>query len=90
MSYAFNGLGGTTDDGRRFVGFLADDCCAVMPELAVGERKVKLYADDTEDTSVQGLNLSPVTFALINAIKELADRIEEARGEPAGTGAALT
>ena len=86
VSYAFNGLGGTTDDGRRFVGFLADDCCAVMPELAVGERKVKLYADDTEDTSVQGLNLSPVTFALINAIKELADRIEELEGsrpEPA-------
>ena len=48
-----------------------------MPELARGERKVKLHADDTEDTLVQGLNLSPVTFALVNAVKELAARVEE-------------
>lgn len=81
VSYAFNGLGGTADDGRRFVGFLADECCQIMPELAAGERKVKLYADDTEDTPVQGLNVSPVTFALINAIKELAERVEALEAE---------
>lgn len=76
VSYAFNGLGGTTDDGRRYVGFLADDCCQVMPELAVGERKVKLYADDADDTPVRGLNVSPVIFALVNAVKELAERLD--------------
>jgi hypothetical protein len=84
VSYAFNGLGGTTDDGRRFVGFLANDCIQIMPELAVGERRVKLYADDAEDTPVQGLNLSPVTFALVNAIKELAERIEALEDDRVG------
>ena len=47
-----------------------------MPELAVGERKVKLYADDAEDTPVRGLNVSPVIFALVNAVKELAERLD--------------
>jgi hypothetical protein len=74
VSYAFNGLYGTTDDGRRYVGFLADDCREVMPELVV---PMKLHAEDAEDTAMQGINVSPVTFALVNAVKELAERIEE-------------
>jgi hypothetical protein len=74
--YKFNGKGGTMDDGKDHIGLIAQDVKKVMPELVVS-RNVKLNPEDTEETEVLGLDLRPLNFMVINAIKELNKRVEK-------------
>jgi hypothetical protein len=74
ITYQFNGLGGTRDDGRIHHGLLADDVAAVMPEC-VGTMPLTLHADDAAPTDVRTLDVSNITYALVNAVKELAARL---------------
>lgn len=71
ISFTFNGLGGTTDDGRRCYGLDASAVQDVMPEC-VGTRQGKLHPDDQADTELLTLDTSNITLALVNAVKELA------------------
>jgi hypothetical protein len=82
VSYRFNGLGNTTDDGNVYQGLLAQEAIEVMPEMFFA-RPVKLHAEDAEDTVLYSLNPNALTYALINAVKELAVRIEALEGTPA-------
>jgi len=64
------------DDGKDHIGLIAQDVKKVMPELVVS-RNVKLNPEDTEETEVLGLDLRPLNFMVINAIKELNTRVEK-------------
>lgn len=79
VEYAANGLGGYPDDGRRYIGLIAQDCREIMPEM-IKQRGWKLHADDAEDTTLFALDTNALQYALVNAVKELADRLDELEG----------
>jgi hypothetical protein len=74
--YKFNGKGGTIDNGKDYIGLIAQDVEKVMPEL-VTSQMIKLNDEDKKESEVLGHDLSPLTFMFINAIKELNARIEK-------------
>ena len=76
ISYEYNGLAGTPDDGTVLHGLIAQDAVAVMPEMATAPRRMRLAADDAEETDIMGLDTGPITFALVNAVQELSARLE--------------
>jgi trimeric autotransporter adhesin len=71
ISYAYNGKGGTQDDGQRYVGLVAQAAQKVMPSLVremPGEFEGKIAGQLATDTS-------ELVFALVNAVKELSIEI---------------
>jgi hypothetical protein len=71
ISYAYNGKGGTQDDGQRYVGLVAQAARKVMPSLVremPGEFEGKIAGQLATDTS-------ELVFALVNAVKELSIEI---------------
>jgi hypothetical protein len=80
VSYDYNGKAGTPV-GPGGISILAQDLQPVFPEC-VGTYKAKLQPEDKEDTDILTYQGHAITFALINAIKELAARVEalEAQG----------
>jgi hypothetical protein len=70
-----------SEDELRY-GLIADEVAPIIPE-ATGTTQVTLPGDKTS-TSVATLSPGQLTYALINAVKELADRLEalETRPEP--------
>jgi hypothetical protein len=79
VTYQFNGRGFSVDDGRTHVGLVADEVEGVMPEM-VGLWPHKLDPRDVKPSEVKTLNTNALTYALINAVKELAARVEEIDG----------
>jgi hypothetical protein len=75
VAYRFNGLGGSRDDGRVYYGLTAQDVAPIMPEM-VGTKLDKLNVEDDERSEILTLDVGPLTFALVNAVKELAARVE--------------
>ncbi len=73
VSYAYNGKGGTKDDGKRYVGLVAQAAQRAMPSL-VHEMPGKF--DEKLDDQL-ALDASELVFTLINAVKELSARVEE-------------
>ena len=80
VSYKYNGLGGTVDDGKEHVGVLAQDLENVFPVM-VGSSKGRLHPTDVEETDIKEVNPSNFTYVLINAVQQqqqIIDR-QEAR-----------
>jgi hypothetical protein len=75
ISFRYNGVGDTADDGTMHYGFAAEDVVGIMPEL-VGETTRRLHVDDDEGIVVQTVDPTRAIFACINAIKELAADVE--------------
>jgi len=75
VSFKFNGKAGTPNDGKDYIGFVAQDVQNVAPEL-IFSRRLKMDENDQEETDVLNYDLGPVTFILVNAIKELNERLE--------------
>jgi hypothetical protein len=73
-SYAFNGKGNTIEDVES-IGVLAQEIKEVFPET-VGTVNKKLNPEDEQETELYTVDISPVTYALINAVKELNAKIE--------------
>lgn len=76
VTYYYNGLGGNPDDGRQQIGFVAQDVEKAAPEL-VGTQKVKLHATDRKTSTVKTVNYSAITYMLVNAVKELNDKLDK-------------
>jgi len=89
-TYLYNGRAHEArDDGRRCIGLEAEKVQAILPEL-VGTMRVKLdpqpmqkpdvrnpdVKSQVPDTDVLTLNSGDLTFVLINAVKQLAARVE--------------
>jgi hypothetical protein len=73
-TFVYNGKGGSTA-GMRGYGFIADEVEPVMPEM-VSTQAGKLDAADEEETDIQTLDQSNLILALVNAVKELAARVD--------------
>jgi hypothetical protein len=82
VSYDYNGKAGTPV-GPGGISILAQDLQPVFPEC-IGTYKGRLEPDDEQDTDILTYQGHAMTFALINAIKELAARVEalEAQAQP--------
>lgn len=86
VEFYFNGK---LDDGELHFGMIAQEVEAVMPELC-GETSVSVpQLDDAGDVIVadpeifKTVNPGRAIFALINAVKELAGRLDELEGRTA-------
>ena len=75
VRYEYNGLGGMVADGKEHISIVAQEAVEAFPEC-IGTFQGKLHEGDEEDTELLNYNGHAVTFALINAIKELRARIE--------------
>ncbi len=74
VTFQYNGLGGTLDDGNIKSGLIAQQVEQVAPQL-VSTREVQLYPTDTTLTQVKEVNYGALTFGLINSVKEQQDEI---------------
>jgi hypothetical protein len=74
VTYDYNGLAGTTK-GAKYTGIIAQEMKEIFPET-VSTYKAKLNEEDEEKTELYDFNSSDLTFALINAIKELKAEID--------------
>lgn len=75
--YRLNGAFGSVDDGRVHVSVIAQETQATWPEM-IGTYE---HADKDEDgvetvTELLNLNTNELQWAMVNAIKELVQRVE--------------
>jgi hypothetical protein len=82
VRYEYNGKGGFAADGKEQVSILAQELMQVFPEC-VGTFKGKLNESDSEQMDLYNYNGHAITFALINAIKELKAEIDTLKSEAA-------
>ena len=74
VTYDYNGCAGFPS-GDGGISIIAQEIQSVFPEC-VGQFSAKLHPDDAEETQLLNYNGHAVTFALINAVKELAAKVE--------------
>ena len=75
--YRLNGAFGSVDDGRVHVSVIAQEAQATWPEMIGTYDHTDKDADDVETvTELLNLNTNELQWALVNAIKELAQRVE--------------
>ena len=74
ITYDYNGKGGIAA-GPGGVSILAQDLQPIFPEC-VSSYKGKLNENDTLETDILNYNGHAITFALINAVKELNAKVE--------------
>jgi len=74
VNYEYNGLANTTK-GTEYTGIIAQEIKDIFPET-VTIYKAKLNEEDEENTELYNFNSTALTFALINAIKELNEKIK--------------
>jgi hypothetical protein len=80
VTYRHNGLAGLSA-GRLCHGLRPDDVRPVMPEM-LAETRVRLHIDDPSEpqTPTIAFDGTALTYALLNAVKELADRVDALEG----------
>lgn len=71
-TYRYNGAHGTFVDGKRHTGLIAQDVQQVMPEM-IGELAMTMVPLTEPILTV---DCGPLLYAMLNAIKELAQRLE--------------
>ena len=75
VTYKYNGLGGAPNDGREYVGVIAQELEKVFPSM-VSSKKVKLHPEDALETDIKVVDPSAFTYLLINSVKEQQALIE--------------
>lgn len=70
ISFEYNGEGDSPDDGRTYYGLSANATQKVMPELVHEMADAKLPGQ-------LALDAGPLVFALVNAVKDLAERLDD-------------
>ncbi len=75
VSFKYNGLGGTADDGKEHVGVIAQELEKVLPAMVVPTR-AKLHAGDAQETEIKGVDPSDFIYVLINSVQEQQKIIE--------------
>lgn len=76
VSFKYNGKAETPRDGAGHIGFIAQDLQKIFPELII-TRRLKLEKHDTEETDVLTYDQGPLFFVMINAIKEISERLDK-------------
>ena len=70
VTYEYNGKAGFNVDGNENISIIAQEAVEHFPEC-VGTFKAKLNEDDADETELFNWNGHALTFALVNAVKEL-------------------
>jgi hypothetical protein len=60
------------DEGREFIGLVAQEVEQLFPEMV---SKKKGWIDDVKVDDLRSMDASPLVFALVNAVKELAREV---------------
>jgi trimeric autotransporter adhesin len=76
VTFKYNGLGGTEDDGKEYIGVVAQELEKVLPNM-VSTRTGKLHKDDAQATQIEIVDPSAFTYLLINAVKQQQRTIEK-------------
>lgn len=76
VTYEYNGAGGFEADGRENISIIAQEAAAAFPEC-IGTFSAKLNEGDQEETELLNWDGHALTFALVNAVKELRARVEQ-------------
>ena len=74
--YDYNGKAGFDPNSVDNIGFIAQDIVDIFPE-AVKTYKAKLEETDEKETELYNIDFQAITFAMINSIKELNNKIEQ-------------
>jgi hypothetical protein len=74
VNYEYNGLANTLE-GTEYTGVIAQEIKEIFPET-VSTYKAKLNKEDEEPTELYDFTSTALTFALINAVKELKAEID--------------
>jgi hypothetical protein len=74
VNYEYNGLADTIE-GTEYTGVIAQEIKEIFPET-VSTYKAKLNKEDEEPTELYDFTSTALTFALINAVKELKAEID--------------
>jgi hypothetical protein len=80
VHYELNGLAGTPK-GQVGISVIAQEMLNVMP-YTIETYQAKLHPDDADETALYRFEASAVTFALVNAVKELAVKVEALEAKP--------
>jgi hypothetical protein len=73
---AYNGLAGSLNDGKEFVGVIAQEVEQVAPFMVTSMPK-KLRPTDEKETSIKQLDANAFIYMLINAVQELSEQNEQ-------------
>jgi hypothetical protein len=63
----------TVDEGKSFIGLVAQEAEVPMPEMV---KQGEGFIDGEPVTDLRSLDTGPLTFALVNAVKELSAMVE--------------
>lgn len=80
VTYEYNGKAGFTVDGKEHVSIIAQEAIKHFPEC-VGTFEAKLNEDDETTTELYDWNGNALTFALVNAVKELKAELDNVKAE---------
>jgi hypothetical protein len=81
IRYRYNG-DFITPKGEEGVGFVAEDLVEIVPEM-VQRAPVKRRPQDAEAVEMLTVNFHPLFLLLVNAVQELASRVEQLEGSAA-------
>jgi len=84
ISYEYNGQGGTKADGRTYYGLSAQATRQVMPEMVVPMPPIASPQGSKTTATLPGqlgTDLTALPMALVNAVRELADRVAALENE---------
>ncbi len=87
VTFRYNGLGGSQNDGKTHIGLIAQEAQPVMPEIVIDAAVATQSPDGTPSPLAAsllpgqlGMDASALKFALVNAVKELAARVAALEG----------
>jgi hypothetical protein len=76
VRFKYNGLGGTVEDGKEYVGVVAQELEEVAPFM-VSSKQEKLRTGDKVPSAIKQVDSSALTYMLVNAVQELSRRDKE-------------
>lgn len=76
VRFKYNGLAGYEDDGKEYVGVIAQDIQRVAPYM-ISTIKKKLSETDSSETDLLMYDASALNYILVNSVKEQQIQIEE-------------
>jgi len=76
VSFKYNGLGETPDNGVEYVGVIAQELEKTAPFMVSSQKKL-LHSDDKVQTDIKHIDPSAFTYMLINAVQQLSNQNRE-------------